>query len=311
MSDMLMHEIVQYTDGDYAVKNRLINVYEWHLSHKSESKCVFTSSAIDDAIKYNDLRLIIKLLNFGVEFVYKSRNITLFNCKDNNIRDLLLLPNLINNQNVIRKQLYRIITKQTLFRYLFDNGFIGDDIIYSLLTHNYSPNIYMINALKYITSTGYKLSIRYCSNIINNHYIELIDQLWKNGNDDNCVILYDDNNPIYMVNKLWIDIRYNKSKLYKIVLKLDPTIPTLMIRSILSVDFTIHMEQDNYNSVMDFIISDTYILQNYCIIDYILYDIQPFMEKINKYNIIKIILLCINSIKQNEYLDNLLSENIE
>ena len=172
----------------------------------------------------------------------------------------------------------------------------------------------MINALKYITSTGYKLSIRYCSNLINNHYIELIGQLWKNGNNNDSVILYNDNNPIYIANKLWLDIRFNKSKLYNIVREIDPTITTLMIQSILSVDFTIHMEQDNYTSVMDFIIEDTYVIQNFCIIDYILYDIQQFMDKINKYNIIKIIILCINPLKHNEYLDNLLiklTENIE
>jgi hypothetical protein len=279
------------TNGDIAIISENKAIYEWHLTHKSESNYVFTSNSIDYAVKNKDIILVTQLIDFGVipiisETIVKCTNIEIIN---------LLFPLIKHDLHRTKGYLYNIIHNILVFEWYYDNNHLNDEIMHDMI--EYIDIAY--DCIIYASNKGYKWSIRYCGDIIQDKYIDIIKILWRNGNNTSYIM---DKPLIKHLNKT--TVKYTNTKvannlywsiyksvdheLYRLIVSIDPIIAEILAQHIL-IDSTItkYMNHQNYVNVMEYILSNKVYNHN---ID------KPYfiLNKLNRHHYINIIINCVN-----------------
>ena len=284
------------TNGDIAVITDNKTIYEWHLTHKSESNYTFTSNSINYAVKNKDIVLITQLIDFGVkpilnDNIFECTNIELINS---------LFPHISHDSYLTKGYLHKIINNKIIFEWYYDNGYLNDEFMHEML--KYVKISY--DNLVYASNKGYKWCIRYCGEIMLDTYIDIIKMLFKNGNNTNYTIdeslnkynyksLIKSNNSKVANNLYWSIYKSDNHDLYRLVVSIDPIIVELLVQHILidniSIDDSItkNMSHQNYINVMEYIISNK--VYNHS-------DNTPYftLNKLNRHHYINIIINCVN-----------------
>jgi hypothetical protein len=228
---MNIDEIKSYVDGDFAISNKYKGIYDWHLTHASESKCLFTDKSMLTAIKRNDVKLLKQLIDFGVKFIIEDdidisdKTTILSKCNNTDIWELI---STCHNKQYFISVFMMFICHRPIIKYLYDSGHMDDYNLHNLIRRvesSYVVNankLALINNLKYISDKGYKWSIKYCQ--IDN--IDLIKYLWRNGNNTNDIKVYDIGYNSY---KLWVDLKTDDCTYYKLIKSIDPLIDKFML----------------------------------------------------------------------------------
>ena len=252
---MDIDEIKAYTNGDEAVRLGYRRIYDWHLTHVSESNCKFTNRSLEHAIKHNDVELVKQLLNIGVDTV--NFHSCLFDCRNYQILELML-PKI-----TLTKHEYSIFVYNNntyAIDYMYNNNYLTDEFLHNILNSYglcdnkcdpYSINR-IANSLKYISDKGYRWSYKHCENFMLTKNIELIQYLWKNGNN-NAYDQKDNFNKILLI--VWDRIYRDDRQLFNVLCTIDGDFIRLLIKFAINLPFILYMNDDKCHRLINYIVA--------------------------------------------------------
>jgi hypothetical protein len=144
--------------------------------------------------------------------------------------------------------------------YLYNKDYLSDKFMHYQLNRatfnlKMSPNYYttkVIDNLKYLSDKGYKWSYKHCENVMSIKYIELIQYLWKNGNN-NAYDQKDNFNKILL--RVWNRLTNGCRRLFNVICTIDGDFIRLLIKFAINSPFIPYMNDDSCMRLIDYIVN--------------------------------------------------------